>query len=217
MACDTAKSSLLVNFAFVRSIHSLYAFASATTSLVLFVDKVQVVLMRLLLSDLSLNLLLEFLQLTDLAFAYLGHIQLFDLTLVNRHFLFVLDSHLFLFYFFLVLINQKAFIINRCTLSSLFETYDILKTVIAVVRVWHFLGGFCLCDNCINLLIKFALMLFQRKFLFFTFALNLGLRVVLLLFILPVMLLKHFFKRTRRDLVHETSFDLELLFLFSKI
>ena len=138
MACDTAKSSLLVNFAFVRSIHSLYAFASATTSFVLFVDKVQVVLMRLLLSDLSFNLLLEFLKLADLAFAYLGHIQLFDLTLVNRHFLFVLDSHLFLFYFFLVLINQKAFIINRCTLSSLFETYDILKTVIAIVRVWHF-------------------------------------------------------------------------------
>lgn len=126
MACDTAKSSLLVNFAFARSIHSLYAFASATTSFVLFVDKVQVVLMRLLLSDLSLNLLLEFLHLADLAFAYLGHIKLFDLTLVNRHFLFVLDSHLFLFYLFLVLINQKAFIIDLCILPSLFETYDIL-------------------------------------------------------------------------------------------
>ena len=126
MACDTAKSSLLVNFAFARFIHSLYAFASATTSFVLFVDKVQVVLMRLLLSDLSLNLLLEFLHLADLAFAYLGHIKLFDLTLVNRHFLFVLDSHLFLFYLFLVLINQKAFIIDLCILPSLFETYDIL-------------------------------------------------------------------------------------------
>ena len=66
----------------------------ATKSLVLVFDKVQVVFVGFTLSRISFDLHLHLLELISFLFAWLWHVKLFNLTLIDSHFLLVLNGKL---------------------------------------------------------------------------------------------------------------------------
>ena len=122
------------------------------------------------------DLLLHLFKFDCLLLTYLRHVQLFDLALVDRHFLFVLDGLLLLSLFLLKLVENYTLVsiggsLLPWVLFFNIQIFDILKSFIWIL-IWILDRCFWNVGDCVDLLVQLFVLFFHSLFFFFPLLLD---------------------------------------------